>query len=471
MTVLELIDAGFTYRGAPSAALAGVNLRIEPGELVAVLGPLGSGTSTLCQLVAGLLDDRGTVSGTVKLKRTVAMLGDDPEAQPSGMTSSVDDEVQLPGRLGGLEPTDARERGIQALRMLGIDQLQNRRLETLSGGQRQLLALAGILTVRPGLLVLDQPTLSLDQPARLVLCGALRDFCAAGGAVLIVGHQFDELAEAAQSVHFLASGELSRELSDTGCDSRGVWNSLASSSTPPSRLPATQNDVVLSVRNHTVSYGSTTILDNIDLAVGRGEMVTLMGANGAGKSTLFKSLLGILSPGAHSSGGFTLHRDNHSIDLGGLRTHERARHLGWVGQDPGAQLSAATVRSELERSAPVPRHRRRDRAMVIADRESAVTSAMDLTDLAEVADVHPFDLGQARRKDVVMASAFMMAPAVMLLDEPTIGRDLAGMMRLNMFIRAFLDSGGSILATSHDQRWAAETADRIVRLEQGKLHG
>lgn len=515
MTVLDLRGVDVTYRGGDHPVLTGLDLRLDRGEMHAVLGPQNSGTSTLCRLAVGLLADRGTVHGEARAVEDAVMLGDDPEAQLSGMASRVGDEVQLPSRLRGIDPATARDSAARALDSLGAGALWDRRLETLSGGQRQLVALAGLLALEPALLVLDQPGLSLDPVMRAGLVRALDDHCARGCTVLVTGHQFDEVAAACETISLLGNGRIaatfeSADVTRQALAAYGVWSALpaiatAGEPTAPERVepapagsaqanpepagcpqanpgldetetaeavladPVANGRRVLSVSGLRVERGGSPVLDGLDFDLHAGEFVALMGPNGAGKSTLLRALLGLLEPGAVVTGAMTVHRLGEDIALTGLPTHRRSVHLGWVGQDPGTQLSAATVRDELLRAAPLPPHRRRDRAAVRAQRESAVASALEATGLTSVAGTHPFDLGTARRKDVVIASSLVTSPPILLLDEPTQGRDYGDMSRLTGFITDFLRGGGAVLAATHDERWAAEAADRIVRLDAGRL--
>lgn len=489
--LLELVAAGFTYRSGASSALSDIDLRLAPGQMHAILGAVGSGTSTLGRLVTGLLAERGTSVGHIRIAGAAVMLGDDPEAQLSGMTSLVGDEVQLSGRLHGDEISAVEGRARQALNSLGIGELWGRRLDTLSGGQRQLVALAGLLTGNPSLLVLDQPSLSLDPETRWRLGTVLQAFCSAGGAVLITAHQFDEVAEACDQLSILDSGRLittDARLSAHELERYGIWDTrprkprkpreprdsrlsheprgAEGSVTAGSTAPAS---VALSVRGLIVARAGATVLNDIDLDLASGEIVTIMGSNGAGKSTLLRSLAGLLESGARTSGVISVDGNGTQVSLGDGPAHERAQHLGWVGQDPGSQLSAATVREELMHAAPLPSHRRRDREAIRAQRQEAVASAMATTQLDSVSETHPYDLSIDLRKDLVMASALILGPRILLLDEPTLGRDRTAISRVNMFIMDFLRRGGSVLATTHDRRWAAEASDRILLLGDGEL--
>lgn len=504
-TVLSCVDVGATYRGdaedGAGPALTGVTLEIHRGELVAVLGAEGSGTSTLCRLAAGLLGEQAAVSGSVQHGRRTrpsddrgvttgacAMLGDDPEAQLTGMATYVDDEVRLPRRLRGLGTgvTPA-----QALDGLGAEHLAGRRLDSLSGGERQLVALAALMTVQPQLLVLDQPSLSLDPESRRLLAVALRRFCAGGGAVLLAGHQHDELSASADRIALLGDdGTISWTGPPGGVSierltAAGVWPTVPlddGGGRPAAGSDAAGQTVQVSgatvrrtgssrgaapglrVRDMSVTRDDRCIVRGVDLTVDAGQVLAVVGRNGAGKSTLLQALVGLHGPRVPVRSEIRLHQGTGTLALEGMPAHLRARHLGWVGQDPGDQLSAASVRAELERAVPLPPHRRRDRTRVRAQRSAEAARLMQMVGLGESAEAHPYDLAPAQRKDLVIATALLLQPSVLLLDEPTLGRDLPGMQRLGRVLEDFTATGGAVIVTTHDGSWAQSAADDVVRL-------
>ncbi|MDN6123384.1 MAG: energy-coupling factor ABC transporter ATP-binding protein, partial [Brevibacterium sp.] len=256
-------------------------------------------------------------------------------------------------------------------------------------------------------------------------------------------------------------------------DQYGIWDTRPRdrhrTTSAATDVPACPKPASLTVRGLTIARSGASVLNDADLDVASGELVTIMGSNGAGKSTLLRSLAGLLRTRDRPSGTVTVDDQGTAVHIGDAPAHERAQHFGWVGQDPGSQLSAATVREELMHAAPLPPHRRRDREVIRARRQEAVTSALAAAELTEVSETHPYDLSIDGRKDLVMASALIMDPRILLLDEPTLGRDRKAIGRLNMIMAEFIRRGGSVLATTHDRRWAAEVSDRILRLGEGEL--
>ncbi|WP_218221245.1 ATP-binding cassette domain-containing protein [Nesterenkonia sp. Act20] len=482
MPLLSLGGFSFTYRGADGPSLRDIDLVLRPGEAVAVLGPQGAGTSTLARAAAGLLGEHGHATGTRILDGAgIGMLGDDPEAQLTGLTRTVREEAALPGRLIGLPLQDCLDRAASSLESLGIEALAERALSTLSGGERQLTALAGLLTLGPGVLVLDQPSQSLDHSARRRLARSMREFRAAGGAVLLTGHQHDELSAECDLVLFLDQGTIVSnpesnhpgDLTEAQLHCRGIWNARGEAVVPDSVVAESAENLdsppALRVRELSVRREETYVLDGIDLDLRPGETTVLLGANGSGKSTLLGALAGLVpaEPDAEVTGVA-------GVDLASAPAHVRAAHLAWVGQDPGDQISASTVIGELRRAVPLSTGGRRlgrdARKQARAERELDVAQVLEAADLTQHSEDHPYDLQPAQRKDCVIASALLLRPAVLLLDEPTLGRDAPGMERLSRLLRGFTAAGGAVLVSTHDRRWAAEISNHRWTLRAGRLH-
>jgi energy-coupling factor transporter ATP-binding protein EcfA2 len=193
--VLELRDVAYRYPGATRFAIEGIDLVIEEGEIVGIVGPNDAGKSTLCLVASALAPGStgGDLTGGVELAVEAGMVFQDPATQRSGVTGTVFEEVAVgPVNLGrSVSETIAAVRA--ALRSVGIEDLAERHPAHVSGGQAQLLSIASALAMGPGLLVLDEPTAQLDPEATDTVVAALRSLAASGTALLIAEHRLDVL--------------------------------------------------------------------------------------------------------------------------------------------------------------------------------------------------------------------------------------------------------------------------------------
>ena len=210
MTIVELHDVVYRYPGSARQAIAGIDLAIEAGEIVGVVGPNDAGKSTLCLVASGLApaSTGGALTGRVTIDGEAGIVFQDPAAQRSGVTGTVFEEVAVgPVNLGrSVHETVAAVRG--ALRAVGIEDLAERHPAHLSGGQAQLLAIASALAMGPRLLVLDEPTAQLDPEATDAVVASLRALAGAGTALLIAEHRLDVLDALGARRIALAGGRL-----------------------------------------------------------------------------------------------------------------------------------------------------------------------------------------------------------------------------------------------------------------------
>ena len=203
--------------------------------------------------------------------------------------------------------------------------------------------------------------------------------------------------------------------------------------------------------------GGTRALDGVDLAIGPGESVAIVGQNGSGKSTLVRHLNGLLRP---TEGRVLISGEN----AAGQRVARLAATVGLAFQDPDRQIFARTVRSEV---AFGPRNLGRRGP----DVDRAVDEALEATGLAGDADANPYDLGYSRRKLLALASVLAMRTPIVVLDEPTTGQDARGVARIKRIVESLAESGRTIIAISHDMRFAAESFRRIVVMREGRIVG
>lgn len=204
-----------------------------------------------------------------------------------------------------------------------------------------------------------------------------------------------------------------------------------------------------------VYEGGVRALDGVDLAIGAGERVALIGQNGSGKTTLVRHFDGLLRPtaGRVIVGG---------VDAAGRTVAQLAREVGLVFQDPDRQIFASTVRGEVEFGP-------RNLGVRGAALRSAVGDALAATGLEVVAEMNPGDLGTSRRKLLALASVLAMGTPVVVLDEPTTGQDLRGMAIVEAVVAAISAVGRTVVAISHDMRFVAERFERVVVMRQGRV--
>jgi energy-coupling factor transport system ATP-binding protein len=206
---------------------------------------------------------------------------------------------------------------------------------------------------------------------------------------------------------------------------------------------------------HVYRDGGVRALDGVDLRIGGGERIALIGQNGSGKTTLARHLNGLLRP---TDGRLTID----GTDAAGLTVGQLASRIGLVFQDPDRQIFAGSVRTEVEFG---PRNLGRSGTEL----RDAVSSALEATGLAGDETTNPYDLGQSRRKLLALASVLAMRTPVLVLDEPTTGQDARGVARVRSVIEDESRAGRTVLAISHDMRFVAETFERVVVMRAGRI--
>jgi energy-coupling factor transport system ATP-binding protein len=206
---------------------------------------------------------------------------------------------------------------------------------------------------------------------------------------------------------------------------------------------------------HVYPEGSVRALDGIDLRLGPGERVALIGQNGSGKTTLVRHLNGLLRP---TAGRVTVD----GTDASRLTVAQLAARVGLTFQDPDRQIFAGSVRAEVEFG---PRNLGRSGAELA----SARAAALEATGLTGEEKTNPYDLGGSRRKLLAIASVLAMRTPVLVLDEPTTGQDARGVARVREIVEAVVAEGRTVIAISHDMRFVAETFERVVVMRAGRI--
>lgn len=479
MHPVGIVADGWGWRHATrrAPAVAGLDLRIEPGERVLLLGASGAGKSTLLAAIAGVLGgaDEGESSGTLLVD------GADPRGAPgrAGLVLQDPDSQTILARVGddvafgcenlGVGVDEIWPRVRAALDAVGLDLPLEHATSALSGGQRQRLALAGVLAMRPGILLLDEPTANLDPAGVLEVRDAVIEAVAATGSTLVVvEHRVDTWVDHIDRVVVLepgggvmADGEPGAVFAEhgTALAAAGVWvpGRAAPMRRAATRASGTTAAPALSARDLAVARTRGVVVrDGIELDVRRGELTAITGRNGSGKSTLALTLGGLLPP----AGG----RVDASPIARGLgpdpirwRSRELLTRIGTVFQEPGHQFIAGSVRAELEigpRAAGMPEPMMHARIDEFAERLR----------LDELLGANPFTLSGGQQRRLSVATALVTAPEVLVLDEPTFGQDARTWAELVDLIAGLRDDGRAVVAVTHDLDFVAAIADRIEAL-------
>ena len=475
---IEARGWGIRHQGRREWALRGLDLVVEPGERILLLGASGAGKSTLLTAVAGLLDpDTVETEGTLLVDgqdpRTTrdrsALLLQDPEAQL--VMARAGDDVAF-----GLENRCVPAEGIwprvdAALEAVGFPYGRDRPTHALSGGEQQRLALAGTLALAPGLLLLDEPTSNLDPIGAAGFREVLeRSVERLGATMVLVEHRVEASIALVDRVVVLRAGrgvvadgppapvfrEHGTELAD-----EGVWVPDRPPAAPERRERPPASTLVVAERA-TFRYPGEPrdALGPLEASVRSAEALAIVGPNGSGKSTLALLVAGLLRPRRGSVvAGEALAAGRGGDLIATWPASELVRRIGTVFQDPEHQFLTGSVRDELLLG---PR-----RAGVRPDAATRRTDELlDRLRLAHLADANPFTLSGGEQRRLSVATALATDPALLVLDEPTFGQDRRTWRELVHLLASLRDGGRGICFVTHDADVVDALADRTLRLER-----
>ncbi|MBI2962206.1 MAG: ABC transporter ATP-binding protein [Deltaproteobacteria bacterium] len=493
-----------SYAAPAAAALDGVSLRVARGEMVAVLGATGAGKSTLLKCANRLVPTlrRAELRGTLRvlgrpvdglavhdLADRVGFVFQDFEAQL--FSTSVEEEVLFGLEQLGVDPGAMAERIRRALDSVGLAGFERRDPATLSGGEKQRLAIGAVLALEPELWLLDEPSTDLDPAGRRELFALLGRLRAKRGTLVVVEHDTEAMADADRWV-VLDRGRVALagrppellerpdELAALGVrppDLAVVCRRFGVPAWPldvervaerlgalgrrlraaPNAAAESAGEVVLEARSLRFAYEDQDrpALDGVDFTLRRTEFVALVGANGSGKSTLARRIAGLLDGGS----GEVRWRGR---PLGALAAGERAAAVGYVFQNPDEQIFAATVGEEIAFG---------PRQMGCAPEEvwARVRAVIEAVGLGGLEERDPFLLGKGERQKVAVASILALRPAVLILDEPTTGLDFAEQRALMDVLESLHAAGQTIVIITHVPWVVGRYARRGVLLREGRV--
>ena len=522
--IIEMECVSFSYGTAADGAFAlkDIDLSVEEGTFVGLIGPSGAGKSTLASAITGAIPHhyRGRLFGSTlvagldtceasltDIAKVVGSVLQDIDAQM--VASVVEGELLFGLENFGIDHREIEGRIASALDAVGIADLRHREIATLSGGQKQKVAIAAILAMTPRVIVMDEPTSALDPAsARDVFEVLRRAKELTGMTVILIEQTVALLAEYCDRVVVIDQGRIALDGTPTDVFSHGetlraigvdtprtvrIFNSLAEAGLAPNDSPALtldgaeslvagilapglsesspivprtlgdepdarnaadQRPIIVDVAGAAYSYGTRQAgIEDINLTVRAGEILAVVGQNGAGKTTFTKLLNGLIKPSAGV------------VRIAGLDTRTTpasvlASHAATLFQNPDRQLCRNTVVEEISfglelQGAPADAARERARH---------VAATFGLPENAS-----PFNLSRGQRQMVALASVVALEPELIILDEPTSGLDYRECMTVMETVRQRALDGAAVVMVCHDMEVVSDFADTLAVMAEGRL--
>lgn len=522
--IIEMECVSFSYGTAADGAYAlkDIDLSVEEGAFVGLIGPSGAGKTTLASAITGAIPHhyRGRLFGSTlvagldtceasltDIAKVAGSVLQDIDAQM--VASVVEDELLFGLENFGIDHREIEGRIASALDAVGIADLRHREIATLSGGQKQKVAIAAILAMTPRVIVMDEPTSALDPAsARDVFEVLRRAKELTGMTVILIEQTVALLAEYCDRVVVIDQGRIALDGTPTDVFSHGetlraigvdtprtvrISNSLAEAGLAPNDSPALTLDgaealvagilapglsksspivprtlgdrpdarntvderpIIVDVAGAAYSYGTGQAgIEGIDLTVRAGEILAVVGQNGAGKTTFTKLLNGLIKPSAGV------------VRIAGLDTRTTpvsvlASHAATLFQNPDRQLCRNTVVEEISfglelQGAPTDAARERARH---------VAATFGLPENAS-----PFNLSRGQRQMVALASVVALEPELIILDEPTSGLDYRECMTVMETVRQRALDGAAVVMVCHDMEVVSDFADTLAVMTEGRL--
>jgi len=474
--IIKFENVSFSYYSEKTHALDSIDLSVNEGEFLAVMGENGAGKTTLLRMINGIIPHctEGRLSGTVTVDGTctressvprlalkVGMVLDDPDAQI--FTSSCLNEAAFGPENILLPPDEARDRAERALSTVGLAGFENRRPSTLSGGEKQRLAIAAALSMKGKILVLDEPLCRLDSKGEDELMSVLDDIRKKYQITIVMAaHESNRIAAFADRVCILKNGRIAAL--DSAANIFADHSLLEENGIQPpfdadihsvfgrwERGVGSGGVPAINIKNFSYSYGKGAAIENINLSVADNEFLAIIGKNGCGKTTLLKNITGLLRP---LSGDIFI-RGKNTKDMS---VSEISNEVGFVMQNPGTQLFTDSVYSEVSfalKNAKMNKEQIKQR----------VNEALKTAGLKDTGAFPPA-LSRAERTKTVIACVLAMDCRIVIFDEADSGQDYMGSRHIMDIARSLHEKGFTIIFVTHNISLAALYANRLIIMER-----
>ena len=456
MRAIELKNVSFSYAEDKDQVLKNVCLTVDYGEVALLSGCSGEGKSTVLSLIVGIIPNitPGQITGQVLIDgediagrtmggicRKVGVVLQNAESQI--IQQLVEDEIAFGCENFGFPKPEIADRIVKSSEQMGLNPAWKTR--TLSGGQKQRLITAATLATKQRILVLDEPLANLDRAGAELLMNTLRTLAGEGYAVLVVEHRLDIVLPYVDTVWSICGGVV------TKVEDRLGYLRAQAEYIQDNCKPGTAEENAFEIEHLGFRVRERDVLRDITLEIKKGERALLLGENGCGKTTLMRLIARLSVP---SKG---MIRQNLDPMLGQKSKGGKAwfQRVGVVYQNPNYQLFMPTVAQEIVFGA--------------ASKEYA-REIMELFGLSHLAERHPQSLSEGQKRRLSIAAVAASQPDVLLLDEPTVGQDYAGLRTLiRILSRLHEESGNTMITVTHDVRCAEALCDHAAVIQNGVI--
>lgn len=490
IAVLSIKDLKFKYHSREATALEDINFEVYKGELLLIAGASGCGKTTLSRCVNGLIPRsyHGDMSGTilvngkdiqeltlVEISQTIGTLLQDPERQI--VASKVYNEIAFGPENLGLPREEIIQRIDQVAKQLKIEYLLDWETFNLSGGEKQKVALAGLLVMQPSILLLDEPLASLDSASAVEALEVFKELAENGITVIIVEHRVEDVIRIQPNrLLYMDAGRVayvgpinslppSIDYKKVKLPAEWIMSLIEPIPLTESRSISNSNEPMVEFQSVNFRYSpdSRQVLRNVNLTINKGDLIALLGPNGSGKSTLIKHAIGLLKP---TSGEVIINGKNtKEVSIAKI-----ARTIGYVFQSPTHMLFAESVTKELE-FGPL------NLGYTPEEIQENVAKSIEIMNLTGLEEFPPLGLSFGQQKRTTIASVLAMRSRIFIMDEPTAGQDYYNYTRFMESLWNKDPSARSIISENfdasmiitHDVDLAINFANRVIIFEKGTI--
>lgn len=495
LEIININNVTFNYPDSEKSAIKNINLTVNEGEFILIVGPSGCGKSTLIRLLNRVIPDYygGTIEGEVYIKgkdiefldkkqlvESVGMVYQHPEKQI--ILQDVEREIAFGLENFNTDINTMKRNVSEVISLLGLNKIRDKQTTEISGGEKQRVAIASVVSMDPEIIVFDEPISQLDPISAEEVLNSIkklnRDL---GKTIILVEQRLDKCFHMADRIIFMERGEIIGEgtpknipenitkkyhiptityifkeagfkkLPTTVKEGRDIIKNCEFEDLKEEKLNF--KEVIMEVEKLNFEYErGYKILKDLSFKLHKGEIMTVMGENGAGKSTLFKIIAGMINK---YKGKIFI--DNKNIKSSKLK--ERIKKIGYLSQNPNNYFGRKTVFEEVAYTLK----------NIGEYEEERVNQVMEILNINHLKDKNPRDLSGGEKQRVAIACTLITDPEILILDEPTRGMDAEAKENLGGIIKSLAEGGKSIVIITHDSDFAGNHSHSIMLMFNGEI--